>query len=336
MKKKIYLGAGFVTASIIGIGILSSLTPRPVITFARKTLFKIPKDIREKEYIEGNVHVYVNESYYSKYQNNFFDIYFPKYPVAEKPFIAWIHGGGFVGGDKLEEKEYATKLAEKGYTVAVMNYALVPETNYPIPVIQAAEFIKYLMEYAEEYSINCNNMFIAGDSAGAHIASQLILAQINEEYRQSLGIEKVISIQQIKGTLLYCGAYDLPEIVNNHEITPVKYIFDKIGWAYSRNKNWGLAELTRSTIVSDFITKDFPPTYITDGNSLSFEAQGKLLAKKLISQNVPVNQRFFDKAEYKTAHEYQFDLKKEPGKIAFQDTINFLGKYRQKINSSRN
>lgn len=336
MKKKIYLGAGLITASVIGIGILSSLTPRPVITFARKTLFKIPKDTREKEYRDGNVQVYVNERYHSKYQNNFFDIYFPKHPLAERPLIAWIHGGGFVGGDKLEEKEYATKLAEKGYTVAVMNYALVPETTYPIPIIQAAEFINYLTEHAETYSLNLNNLFIAGDSAGAHIASQLILAQLNAAYRQSLGVKKVIQPHQMKGTLLYCGAYDLPEIVKNHNITPVKYIFDKIGWAYSQDKNWGLSELTRNTLVSDFITKDFPPAYITDGNSLSFEEQGKLLVKKLLSQKVPVSQRFFDKSEYKTAHEYQFDLKKEPGKIAFQDTINFLENYRQKPNSSRN
>lgn len=85
--------------------------------------------------------------------------------------------------------------------------------------------------------------------------------------------------------------------------------------------------MIESTIVGNFITTDFPPSYITDGNNASFESQGKELIKVLEVNNVPFKKRFFDSSEMKVSHEYQFDLISDSGKIAFEDTIAFLKQY---------
>lgn len=329
MNIKIIWAFGCLVLVVSVIIILINLSPHPVVAIAKKTMFRIPEDTRNKEYAVGNVNVFVNEVYKSNYQNNQFDIYLPNQPLEGKPVIAWVHGGGFVGGDKLEVKEYATKLAQEGYTVAVMNYELVPKTSYPIPVIQTAEFIKHLKENVEVYSINADNLFIAGDSAGAQIASQFVTTQTNESYGRILEIDPVLKKGAIKGTLLYCGVYDLPDVVNNYEFEPVKFIFHKIGWGYAKEKKWLLLEKAQHSIVLNFTTNDFPPTYITDGNTLSFESQGKRLAENLKAHNVSVRERFFKRSEFKTAHEYQFQLEKEPGKIAFKDTLEFLETHRK-------
>ena len=43
------------------------------------------------------------------------------------------------------------------------------------------------------------------------------------------------------------------------------------------------------------VTKDYPPTFITDGNTASFEEQGKALASTLQNKGIPVDTLFFDK-----------------------------------------
>lgn len=329
MKKKTIAYLSGAALAIAALGISASRSPKPVIGLARKTLFKIPKDQREKKYYEKNVHVSVDERYDSQYQTNYFDLYQPKYPLPEKPAILWIHGGGFIGGDKLEVKGYATKLAEAGYTVAVMNYGLVPEVIYPVPVIQAAECLTFLERHCVRYGINPKNLFLAGDSAGAHIACQVVLSLLDIDYAKTTKTSTILSETKLRGLLLYCGAYDLPDIAKNHELKIIQYIFNQIAKGYANNPNWLDFEHTKMTVIANYVTKHFPPTYITDGNYFSFEKDGRRLAAALKKVGVPVKTRFFEKKVYRTAHEYQFDLSKLPAQLAFQDTLDFLANYRK-------
>jgi hypothetical protein len=84
-----------------------------------------------------------------------------------------------------------------------------------------------------------------------------------------------------------------------------------------------------SATVVKHVTNDFPPTYITDGNTSSFENQGKELIQKLDNLKVPVKERFFENSVAETMHEYQFDMDTEPGKRAFNDTVEFLENFRK-------
>ncbi|UZM97663.1 carboxylesterase family protein [Lysinibacillus sp. MHQ-1] len=44
----------------------------------------------------------------------------------ELPVIMWIHGGAFVSGSKEQTQEYGMALANEGYVVANINYAIAP------------------------------------------------------------------------------------------------------------------------------------------------------------------------------------------------------------------
>ena len=44
---------------------------------------------------------------------------------------------------------------------------------------------------------------------------------------------------------------------------------------------------------------------------------------------VPVKERFFENSEAEIMHEYQFDMDTEPGKRAFNDTVEFLENFRK-------
>ena len=305
MKKR-YVALGLLGAAAL----TTALSAKPAIYTIRNILFKIPVDPRSKTYTTGNVHIETNKTYDSAYANNTYDLYTPA-ERNDAPLIAWVHGGGFIGGDKVEVAAFATALAQQGYCVAVMNYALVPKAKYPVPVVQVSDFLRTLNE---------KDIIIAGDSAGAHIASQWLLTQTNPDYTF---IDVPRLSMNVHGALLYCGPYDALGIVNNASSPLIRSAFHYIGWGYFGSKKWATGDALAPTTIANYVTTHFPPAYITDGNKLSFEAQGKALAEALTAQNVYVKTRFFEPA-VETFHEYQFMMDTEPAKLALEDTLDFL------------
>lgn len=86
------------------------------------------------ETINKQVHV-VKDVLYDEHgmENSLLDIYYPKHAGKELPVIMWIHGGGFVSGNKEQTQEYGMALANAGYVVANINYALAPGQNIRVP-----------------------------------------------------------------------------------------------------------------------------------------------------------------------------------------------------------
>ena len=70
----------------------------------------------------------------------------------------------------------------------------------------------------------------------------------------------------------------------------------------------------------------FPPTFLTDGNKGSFEAQNKKLAEKLKSCGVSVEELYFDESYGEVPHEYLFHLHEETSQIAYKRICEFLEK----------
>ncbi|GAA0062575.1 alpha/beta hydrolase [Clostridium sp. CTA-1] len=130
------------------------------------------------------------------------------------PTIIWVHGGAFVGGDKDQVDIFATTLASNGYVVLSMNYELAPEAKCPIPIMQLEEFYSHIASIKTKYSIDENQLFFAGDSAGAQIVSQFLAIQTNKKFADKMGSKQRVPKDSIKGALLYCGPYDIEQPSN--------------------------------------------------------------------------------------------------------------------------
>ena len=307
------------------------LSPKPTIWLLQHSLFSIPKDSRPAQYQEPNVIVSTNLTYPSKFQKNTFDFYKTKVSLAHQPVVIWVHGGGFVGGDKLEVKAYATELASQGYFVFVLNYELVPTAKYPEPVIQVSEAIRYIKtSFAKQHNLNMANIFIAGDSAGAQIALQFLLIQSNPQYADLLNIQETLNPSDIRGGLLYCGPYDLKNMVLQANSAITRFAFGRIGWAYLEDKDWLTRTEDKGLVVSEYLNAALPPIYLTDGNTASFEQQARQLEKQLQKVGVATKSRYFDQKTDPTAHEYQFLLDTKPAQLTLKDTLQFMDTYRQK------
>ena len=119
--------------------------------------------------VNGIRATFANEKYGGHQRNNF-DIWLAE---SEKPtpLVIYIHGGGFVGGDKSKYygSEDLVRFLDVGVSVAVINYRFMNEAPYGIlaSMNDSKRCVQFIRYYSERYNIDKNKIACSGGSAGA-------------------------------------------------------------------------------------------------------------------------------------------------------------------------
>ncbi|MFK5924411.1 MAG: alpha/beta hydrolase [Verrucomicrobiota bacterium] len=100
-----------------------------------------------------------------------------------RPLLIYIHGGGWVGGDKTKWMggtpiKLASRLKpflDKGISVAAVNYRLSGVAPLPAPVHDAARAVQFLRYKAKEWNIDKDHIALTGGSAGACTSMWILL-----------------------------------------------------------------------------------------------------------------------------------------------------------------
>ena len=212
----------------------------------------------------------------------------------------------------------------KDTIVVNMNYELAPGAKYPTPLHQLNEAYTFIAREVEEYGIDMDHVYFAGDSAGAQIVSQYVNVQVEPSYADVVKLEAIVPPETIEGALLFCGSYDVTRFGEISDNALISFLFRRVGWAYMGDRNWLDSDSAKEASIIEYISKDFPPTFITDGNTGSFEEQGMELVKKLKENDVPVQDVFYSIEEAKLGHEYQFIMNTPQAENTFREMIFFL------------
>ena len=84
-----------------------------------------------------------------------------------RPLLVYIHGGGWIGGDKKRNARDVQPFLEKGISYAAVNYRLSGQASLPVPVHDAARAIQFIRSKAAAWSIRKDRIALTGGSAGA-------------------------------------------------------------------------------------------------------------------------------------------------------------------------
>lgn len=304
-----------------------AISPKPFLLWIRRR-FSGEADLKYpvcEEELRKSVVVERDRIYPSERENNRYDIYLPI--SSEKcPLIFWIHGGAFVGGGKEGVKNWGMMLASRGFAVAAPDYAYVPEITYPGQVKQMQECLRELIRRSGEekdFPVDANRIFLAGDSAGAHIAAQCALLTVNPVFAEEIGLSSELKPDSLRGTMFFCGAYDVQAFLTIEQKVARMFV-EKIGIGMFGTRKWRDHPLLGTTTIKNYVTEDFPPCFLTDGNTGSFESQARELEEALARCYVKVTGLFFPPEEGSCGHEYQYDLTSPQGRRCWKESMRFL------------
>lgn len=102
------------------------------------------------------------------------DLYLPKKPASGKiPCIVVIHGGGWRSGDKNRFAAQAAHLADKGFAAACIGYRLLPEVQFPAPIVDCKAAVRWVRANAAKHGIDPDRIGATGGSAGGHLTAML-------------------------------------------------------------------------------------------------------------------------------------------------------------------
>lgn len=140
---------------------------------------------------------------YGPHERNRLDLFIPARPIANAPLLLYVHGGGFVQGDKGDAdapfyNNIGAWAASCGLIGATMNYRLAPDHAWPAGAEDIGRAVEWLVAHGAAPDLPVRKVVVMGQSAGAaHVAGYVALPSLHTPQ----GV--------LAGAAMLSGLYDL-------------------------------------------------------------------------------------------------------------------------------
>lgn len=279
--------------------------------------FKKGDDIRDSGLeVPKDIECFLDIEYGENKDFQVLDVYRPQ-KSGDKilPVIVSVHGGGWVYGDKERYKFYCMSLAQKGFAVINFTYRLAPEYKFPAPLEDTNLVVEWMLSNAEEFKFDLKNTFAVGDSAGAHILSLYSAMCTNKAYANNFKF-KVPEHFIFNAIALNCGAYfikmDTKEEKENNIL-----MYDFISGDITKEK-------LHKINPGNFVTDDFPPTFLMTCEADFLKNQSPIMANSLLENNVFFEFKYFNSKDITLQHVFNINIKLEEADICNEEECNFF------------
>jgi len=136
------------------------------------------------------------------------DIFKPETPLGNRPVALYVHGGGWVIGNKKQQGLMSMNaLAARGWVGVSINYRLSPSATFPDHLLDVKRAIKWVKENIAEHGGDPNFIVIMGGSAGAHLAALAALTPNDLEFQREFPNVDT----SVQGCVGYYGVYDFTD-----------------------------------------------------------------------------------------------------------------------------
>ncbi|OFT78321.1 hypothetical protein HMPREF3103_09185 [Granulicatella sp. HMSC30F09] len=285
-----------------------------------RTLFTIGDLKRDLGWVPPtNVETVENLSYGSCDKWHLLDLYRPKDKEGKLPVLLNIHGGAWVYGDKKVYAPYCMYLAAQGFAVVNASYRLAPKHTFPAPLEDVGSIMEWVVTNAKEYHLDPSNLFLVGDSAGAHLATAYTAIQLNSDYAKEFPKITVSPKFVPKALVLNCGVFDMEGEVEHRGVLLTTFLTDILG-----EKPTGSSIKKMSPVR--YITPDFPPVYLATSNGDFLRKHSHRLKEVLEQKQIDFVFKEYGNNKKTQGHVFHLNLKNKVGQTCNQEQIKFVRK----------
>jgi len=187
------------------------------------------------------------------------------------PVIIYIHGGGFVGGDKRSVSPGMLQGAlDAGISFAAIHYRFVDGDKilFPVPQRDGARAVQFIRSKAKEWNVDPGRIACYGGSAGAGISMWIGFHDDLARPDSRDPVERQSTRIQVIGTMGGQGTYDpvqIKQLIGGraHEHPSMLKVYGLKSVDEALNPTPAIQKLYDEAAAITHLTKDDPPLYMT-------------------------------------------------------------------------
>jgi len=217
------------------------------------------------------------------------DIFLPPLEEKSRPAVLFIHGGGWIEGDRSQLRGYGILLARLGFVCMCNSYRLSNESIWPAQVQDVNCAIRYLRANATDLGLDPNRIGVSGNSAGGHLSLMAAATNYDQIFEGVGGSNEVSS--EIKAV---CAIYPPTTIRQLEMLNPLENAFLMLMGKEAKKEDFDKAS------PLNYVTEDYPPCMLIHGSADSVVRlkDSTKFYEKLIEFNRPASLHIFSEEEH--------------------------------------
>jgi acetyl esterase/lipase len=206
-------------------------------------------------------------------------------------------------------------LVKHGFAVVNYTYRLAPEFKFPASVEDTNMVFGWILENAENFCFDTDNIFAVGDSAGAHLLGMYANILTNKEYADKFVFKNIAPVV-LKGVALNCGAYVITMSESSANM-PIAVMRDLLPEEYLKGAgNSSPDDVSASWSddidilnVAKYVTSKFPPTFLMTCTGDFLATQAPVMESALMKAGVSHTLRYYSVGDKELGHVFHCNMK---------------------------
>jgi len=217
------------------------------------------------------------------------DIFLPPLEEKNRPAVLFIHGGGWIEGDRSQLRGYGILLARLGFVCMCNSYRLSNESIWPAQIQDVNCAIRYLRANATDLGLDPDRIGVSGNSAGGHLSLMAAATNYDQIFEGEGGNNEVSS--EIKAV---CAIYPPTTIRQLEMPNPLENAFLMLMGKEAKKEDYDKAS------PLNYVTEDYPPCMLIHGSTDSVVRlkDSTKFYEKLIEFNIPTSLHIFSEEEH--------------------------------------
>ena len=256
---------------------------------------------------------------------------FRKYDGPPWPIVFYIHGGAFRILSKDTHWVMGLGFARRGFLVFNVSYRLAPEHRYPAAVEDVCEAFAWVMANAAKYGGDTSRVVIAGESAGANLATSLAITlayERPEPFARAAFATGVVP----RAVLPACGVFQVSDLdrLRRRKPTMSRFIADRLreveeGYLPRAPHDHSLDLVDVATFFerNEKPARPLPPFFLPVGTKDPLLPDTRRLADALRAMGVTAEDVYY-RGE---PHAFHALVMRETARKCWSDTFAFLDRF---------
>ena len=217
------------------------------------------------------------------------DIFLPPLEEKSRPAVLFIHGGGWIEGDRSQLRGYGILLARLGFVCMCNSYRLSNESIWPAQIQDVNCAIRYLRANATDLGLDPDRIGVSGNSAGGHLSLMAAATNCDQIFEGEGGSNEVSS--EIKAV---CAIYPPTTIRQLEMLNPLENAFLMLMGKEANKEDYDKAS------PLNYVTEDYPPCMLIHGSTDSVVRlkDSTKFYEKLKEFNRPASLHIFSEEEH--------------------------------------